>query len=485
MRQTPSDAPLDSRTISGNILSLSGCVLVSRGVAFAGTVYLARVLGADAFGIVGFATALLSYAEVVVSAGFDSIGTREVARRPHEASGIARSVIPIRLALAAVALAMICGMVMWLNMPFHVKLVTALMGLSLLPLALDTGWVYQGLAQPRRLGVAMIASQILYVTLLFLAVKSPVQVAIVPVAQFVGGMVAALWLAAPLWRSGPGRFDLSEGLTILRSCGFLTVARLLRALIFNFDVVLIGWILGEREAGLYAAPYRICLLLLALGTTIQVSYLPALTRAWSQDIAQVSNVLRRSMEYFAAVAAPMVIGGMILAAPLLRTVFGPEYVEGAGPFALLLLSIGLIYTHSGLRNLLIVGDHMKTDLGIVGAAATLNVASNLVVIPRYGLLGAASVTAASEALILLLGLVATGKLGIRPTLSPVVRPLMAAGVMGAVLLALGDRPLPLLLGTGAVAYVGVLSALRGVPSDAQPYVDALARWIRRLVGAKK
>src|SRR5262245_59082135 len=120
MRQTPNDAPLDSRTISGNILSLSGFTLVSRGVAFAGTVYLARVLGADAFGIIGFATALLSYAEVVVSAGFDSIGTREVARRPHAASGIAWSVIPIRLALAAIALAMICGVVMWLNMPFNV-----------------------------------------------------------------------------------------------------------------------------------------------------------------------------------------------------------------------------------------------------------------------------------------------------------------------------------------------------------------------------
>jgi O-antigen/teichoic acid export membrane protein len=485
MRQTTNDAPLDSKTVSGNILSLSGCVLVSRGVAFAGTVYLARVLGADAFGIIGFATALLSYAEVTVSAGFDSIGARAVARRPHEASGIAWSVIPIRLALAFVALVIICGGAMWLDMPRGVKLVTALMGLSLFSLAFDTAWVYQGLARSGRPGAAMIASQVLYVSLLFLAVKSSAQVAIVPAAQFLSGMVAALWLAAPLWRSGQFRFDLSEGWAILRSSGFLTVTRLLRALIFSFDVVLIGWMLGERQAGLYAAPYRICLFLLALATTIQVSYLPALTRAWSQGIAQVAGVLRRSMEYFAAVAAPMVIGGIITASPLLKAVFGPDYVEGARPFTLLLLSIGLIFIHSALRNVLIVGDHMKTDLGIVGAAAALNVAFNLVVIPRYGLLGAASVTAASEALILLLGLVATGKLGMRQNLSPVVRPLMAAGIMGAVLLSLGDRPLPLLLSTGAVVYAGVLAAVRGIPQDAQPYVDALACRIRRLLRAKK
>jgi hypothetical protein len=167
---------------------------------------------------------------------------------------------------------------------------------------------------------------------------------------------------------------------------------------------------------------------------------------------------------------------------LSKTVFGPDYIEGGGPFSLLLSNIGLIFIHSALRNLLIVAEHMKTDMRIVGVAAGLNVASNLVVIPRYGLLGRL--------------------LHRRVRLKPCVWPhsdwqpwhatesfdggatAYGRGIMGADLLALGNRPLAVLLCLGAVVYAGVLAAVRGIPQDAQPYLNALACWIRKFLCGK-
>lgn len=484
MNDFTDEEPLNSATVSKNILSMSGGVLASRMVAFSATIYLARVLGVDGFGIIGFATALFGFGELVVTAGFNTIGARAVARRRQDAAAIAWSVILVRLILALIAMGFLGVMALMLDKPPVVKLVIALTALSLFPLALDTSWVYEGLERCGRSSLALIASQILYVVVVFMIVRGPGQVYVVPLATFLGGTGAALMLGVPLFRSFRFNFDLSEGWAIFKNSGFLTVSRMMRSLIFSFDVILIGLMLGERETGLYTAPYRICYLLLAFGGAIQVSYLPAMTRAWSLGLSHVTDVARRSIEFSAAVAAPLVVGGMIIAVPLLNGIFGPGYEEGATAFKLLLLSIGLVMIHSALRNVLIVGEHAKTDMWIVGIATVFNVVLNFLVIPQYRLPGAAAVTVLSETIVLLLGFAATRRLGVRANLWPLVRPLLAAGVMGVVLLKLGDRPLPLLLGAGAVVYAGVLLTVRGIPQDAQPQLQAIASFFRGLAGKK-
>jgi O-antigen/teichoic acid export membrane protein len=467
----------DSEKIVGNILALGSGEIVARAIAFIGTAYLARELGAAGFGIIGFAMALCGYLSLTVYAGFDQFGAREVARRPHEASAIATSVILVRLALAFVALAAI-GIVAWfLDKPSTVKLVVVLTGLSFFSLALDTSWVYKGLEWNNRVGLALVLGQVLYVGAVLLVVRGPGDVMLVPLAQFLGEMAAALLLAVSIFRLGEIKLDLREGLHILRNSGFLTLTRLLRTLIYTFDVVLLGFLLGEREVGLYTAPYRFCFLLLAIAAAIHISYLPAL----AQGRRQVGRIAERSLEFSSAVAAPMIVGGMILAGPLLNTLFGPEYVAGASAFRLLILSIGFIFIYGVIHNVLLVCDRMRIETWIMGSAAAFNVGLNFILIPRYGLVGAAFATVLAEGLVVCLGLITIHKIGVRMSFSLVLRPLLAAGVMGTVLLALGHgRGLVLYLGAGFIIYVFALSAFRGIPQDARPHLRKLSLFASKL-----
>ena len=352
----------DSKKVVGNIVSLGSSEIVARAVAFVGAAYLARELGPAGFGIIGFAMALCVYLSLAVSAGFNDLGAREVARRPNKASVIAFSAILARLALASVAMVAI-GIVAWfLDKPPTVKLVLVLTGLSFFSLALDTSWVYKGLEQNRRVGLALILGQILYVGTILLVVKGPEDIMLVPLAQFFGEVSAGLLLAVSILRLGEIKLELREGLSILRSSGFLVLSRLLRTIIFTFDVVLLGFLLGEKEVGLYTAPYRICFLLLTIIDVTYVSYLPAVTRALLHSIKRVEYITKRSVGVSAAIAAPMVIGGIVLAGPLLQAVFGPDYLEGAWAFRLLMLSIGFISIHRAIHNILIVSDRLKVEM---------------------------------------------------------------------------------------------------------------------------
>jgi O-antigen/teichoic acid export membrane protein len=470
------DAPLNSGgtapsiasgdKILSNVLSLSGGDVLSRVIAFAGTAYLTRKLGPAGFGVIGFALALRSYFALVTTGGSDSMAAREVARRPSDAPAIAASVILVRLVFALLAMGAM-AMIAWLiDKPLVTKLVIVLSGLSFLTLAVDTSWAYKGLERNRPVAVSMILGQTLFVVLVLLFVRGPGDVVYVPVAQFTGEVVAASVLTMVLLRVGTVKWHFSEGLRILRSSGNLLASQILRTLIFNFDVLLLGLLLGEKPVGLYVAPYRFCFLLLAIAAAIQASYLPAFTRAAAVGPVALGQITKRAIAFSAAVSAPLVVGGMIVARPLLWTLFGPDYVDGTGAFRLLILSIGLIFLHGHLHSIFIVRDQTFRQMLIITAGTALNIALNFLLIPAWGITGAAASTVTAEGLILLLLLLVICRTGVRFSADGVCRPVVAAAMMGAVLLGLRiGGNLALSMAVGSAVYVAALVLLRGIPED--------------------
>src|SRR5213592_816468 len=432
------DAPVNSSgpasvasadKILRSVISLSGGDILSRLIAFAGVAYLTRKLGPAGFGIVG-------------------------------------SVILVRLVFALVAIATMAIIAWLIDKSLATKLVIVLSGLSFLSLAVDTSWAYKGLERNRPVAVSMILGQTLFVVLVLLFVRGPGDVVYVPVAQFTGEVVAASVLTMLLLRVGPVEWHFSEGLRILRSSGNLLASQILRTLIFNFDVLLLGFLLGEKPVGLYVAPYRFCFLLLAIAVAIQTSYLPAFTRAAAVGPAALGEITKRAMAFSAAVGAPLVVGVMVVAKPLLWTLFGPDYVDGTTAFRLLILSIGLIFLHGHLQNIFLVRDQTFKQMLIIAGGTALNIVLNFLLIPAWGIAGAAASTVAAEGLILVLAWLAVRAIGVCFRFSATLRPVLAAAVMGATLLALRTAEnLALSVIVGAAVYAAALVLLRGIPED--------------------
>src|SRR5207247_7643504 len=182
----------------------------------------------------------------------------------------------------------------------------------------------------RRSAVVGMIRKTLFFVLLLHCVLGPGDVVYVPVAQFAVEVVAASVLTMLLLLVGPVQWHFSEGLRILRSSGNLLASQILRTLIFNFDVLLLGLLLGEKPVGLYVAPYRFCFLLLAIAAAIQASYLPAFTRAAAVGPAALGEITKRAMAFSAAVGAPLVVGGMVVARPLLRALFVSDSAQLCG-----------------------------------------------------------------------------------------------------------------------------------------------------------
>lgn len=465
------NTPSVPANVLGNFLALGSGEIAARLVAFFATTYLARTLGPDGFGVIGFALALTAYCGLAIRAGFDEIGARDVARSPTRAAEIALGATVVRLVIATLAMGAIALVTVVLPKPPLVRLIVVLTGLSFFSLALDTAWVYKGLGRTTAVGLALVAGQVGYLALVVATVQRPEDLAWVPLAQVGGELITAGLLLIPLIRRKV-RPDVREGIAILRRSGYVLLTRLLRTTIYTFDLLLIALWMGEQELGLYAAAYRFCNLLLAVAAAMQMAFLPAFARI--SDRSEYRLLAARSLRLSAVIAVPVVVGGSLIAAPLLALVFGASYTAGAAPFRLLLVSIGFIFLYGTIHNLLLALGRLRDGTRILAVAATVNIGLNLLLIPRYGLVGAATATVIAEGLVILLGYWILARSGLRLPVSPVVPSLLAAGTMALVLqLTVAQDNVVVAVVLGAAVYAILLWAMRGIPPEIR---EVLRRW---------
>jgi O-antigen/teichoic acid export membrane protein len=464
---TPPDIPI------GNFLSLVAGEVGARSIAFFAAAVLARRLGAEAFGILGLATALTSYLILAVSTGLQDLAAREVARHPREAARIAAGVIRVRLCLGLAGCALLVAVAALLPKPAIVRAAVAVSALSLLPLALDTSWVYKALGRTRRVGAGLVLSQAVFVTGVLLLIRGPSDLLRVPVLQALGELTAALVLVPVVrgaWRSG----SLRDGAATLRGAGTVTVNRLLRTIIVTSDVVLLSFLADDRQVGLYSAAYRICFLLTAIAVAAHVVFLPSLAR-FQANTAAAAVVLGRSVWLSWAVALPFVLGGVLISPDLLSLLFGSEYRAGGNALRLLLAAIGLLFLHGTMHNVFLVRNQLRLEMIILGSAAAVNLGLNFVFIPLYGVSGAALSTLIAEGMILVAEACVVVRWGIRPPLRPLCRPLIAAICMGAIMVLLPNTvPVEARIAIGGLSYVTALALTGGLPQEATRHFGSRA-----------
>jgi O-antigen/teichoic acid export membrane protein len=115
----------------------------------------------------------------------------------------------------------------------------------------------------------------------------------------------------------------------------------------------------------------------------------------------------------------------------------------------------------------------------IAAAAGLNVVLNLLLVKRYGMVGAAWSTVLAELTILISGTWLARGAGVRWRWMPIARPVVAACVMAAAVWFVRNRwPLVTSVGLGAVVYILVLLVL-GVPREVR---DVLRGRLKEVAG---
>jgi O-antigen/teichoic acid export membrane protein len=438
---------------------------VARIIAFAATIYIARVLGAEGYGVVGFATAVLLYLTRIADAGAElGLGVREIAARPELADRLASSMIGFRLLLSLGLTALTASLALAF-LPSPDNRVLAAYALTLLAVGFSTRWVHLGLERSGRVALARVLGEGAMLVIVLAVVHSPGDLVRVPLAQLAGDLLAGaillVWLRRLGHRIWPA-LDWKLIRPILRRALPLVASALLGLMIYNADFIFLRVMRGPAEVGYYAAAYTLISFLINLGIAYSLSLLPTLTRLATEPENQRALYHTASAHVFAA-ALPVAIGGFLLAPGIIALFFGADYAPGVMALQILVWSIPLSLVRDVPIIALMASGREDWVLRTSGAAAASNLVLNALLIPRYGVAGAALATVVTEGARLVLALRLSAPLGFgRTSVARYWRSALAGLAMAGAILVIPGRSLPIAVPIGVLVYLGALISLGGV-----------------------
>lgn len=359
---------------------------------FITTPYISRVLGADGVGVYSFTYSIVTYFILVAGLGTTKYGQREVSY--HQGDIEERSIAFWNteiIRISTTLLMLICYLV-FAYFQKENRVIYFIHSFYLLNVLLDITWFFQGMEEFGKIVGRNIIFRILTVIAIFLFVRDSDDVAIYTLC--LSGLTALASFS--LWPFLKGRIKKPDWkkLTIIRALK-TTLTFFIPTIAIQvytyLDKTMIGVITGSSfQNGYYEQAHKIVAMALTVITSIGTVMIPRMGHLYASGrFEEIKNYLAKSFRFVWMLSIPMCLGIIAVSENFVPWFFGNGY-DAVVPilkiFSLLVIVLGL-NNIMGLQYLIPTGKQNTYTFCVI-AGALVNLLCNLLLIPRYGAIGA-------------------------------------------------------------------------------------------------
>jgi O-antigen/teichoic acid export membrane protein len=167
------------------------------------------------------------------------------------------------------------------------------------------------------------------------------------------------------------------------------IASITQVILKRADIVLVAALIGAKEAAIYTAATRFLVLGLLGVQALQQSLAPNLSALFTRRrVDQVRDVFRATTAWTVLMAWPVYLVCVALA-PTLLGLFGTAYPEGEAVVVILCLTMLVATACGSVDTVLLMAGRSGLSLANATVTVSVNIALNLLLIPRVGIVGAA------------------------------------------------------------------------------------------------
>lgn len=423
--------------------------LVSAGLTGVLTIFLARRLGPAEYGVLAVAVGLGAVLVLPADAGLSSSVARFLAEHVEDRSAVA-TLLADALRLKLIVASIVCVVLFVLagsiaaaygiaGLAWPIRAIAiAVFGQTLFMLYAGSFVALGRLSLQLRMMVGESTIEFGASVVFVLLGAGATGAAFGRAAGYLLGATIGLLLAVRLLgrRSLPSRLRTGHGFArrIARYARALVIVDSAFTLFEQLDVLLIGGYLGASAAGLFQAPLRLATFLHYGGLAGGSAVAPRLARTASR--APDTSAFLHTMRWLFLLQAAMMAPVILWSAPILHLLLGSSYGESAEVLQLLAPYIFL----SGIAPLVSLGVNYLGEaslrIPIAVAAIVANLIIDVLLIPRIGVIAGAIGSDVGYAIYVPAHLwICRDRLGLRlrPLAGVLIRSLLAAAAMGAVL----------------------------------------------------
>jgi O-antigen/teichoic acid export membrane protein len=384
-----------------NTLWLFSDRLIRMGVGLVVGVWVARYLGPQGYGLLSFAGSYVMLFSALALFGLESLVVRElVTDGDHRATILGTSFL-IRLACGALAYLLSVVTIMALRpADSQALLLVALLGSSLLFQATEVIdlW-FQSQVASRYAVTVRVAAFLLSSAAKLACVLAGASLTAVAVASAIEALLVAAGLVLVYLlkaeRLSSWRWDAARFRSLIHSAVPMVLSGVVLMIYLRIDQVMLGALASEEEVGFYAAAVRISEVWYFVPAAIVSSLFPRIVELRALDQVQFEQQLQRLYNLLAFLGYAVALPVTLLAPWLVQLLFGSAY-QSSAPLLAVLIWGGLFANLTVARNAHFIAlDWGRAQLWTASAGAIANVLLNLLLIPRYGAMGAAVATCLS------------------------------------------------------------------------------------------
>ncbi|THD45000.1 MAG: exopolysaccharide biosynthesis protein [Bradyrhizobium sp.] len=383
--------------------------IASAGVTACSQLLIARLVGADTYGVYTYVIAWMTILAYFSALGFDIALLRFLpAYQTKAAWSLARGVIQYaeRRALAVGFLLILAGasiILIWSRQFTPELRNTFLIGFILVP-AWALLWIRCSIV--RAFGGVVLALApdkivrdgllLVLVVLVSLGLGWHIDAPLIMMATLVGSTVALGLASVAMRRLSPGLVTHSPPeytAAIWRHTAVpLMIIAAAEALLNRTGVVLLGWFGETKEAGIYSLVFNISFLVVLPRTAINTLFAPTISSLFTQnDRATLQALLTKSASWTLCAAGCIAITIAVLAEPIL-TWFGKDFADGVPALRILLVGQVIAASYGSQLHVMTMTEHERGAAALLILSAAVNVVASIVFIRILGLTGAAIAT---------------------------------------------------------------------------------------------
>ena len=367
------------------------------------TPYLSRVLGAEGIGIYSYTYSIVTYFILFGSLGVALYGQREIAYAQENVEQ--RKKVFIEIVIFRFVTIFLASIVYYF---FFIKgetyqLYYKILFLEILAAAFDISWFFQGMEEFKRTVTRNVLVRISSVTLVFIIVKNPQDLAkftlIYSLADLVGNL--SLWLYLPKYLKGIKVNNINI-LKHIPQIVLLFVPQIANQIYKILDTTMIGNLVENKaEVGFYEQGQKVIRLLLTIVTSLGVVMIPRMASTFaSGDKKKINEYMKNSFNFVFFLAFPIMFGIDSIANDFVPIFFGIGYDK----VVILIRIISPIVILMGVANVigtqyLLPTKRQKEYTNSVTIGVIVNFILNYILISLYQSIGASIATVLSQLIV--------------------------------------------------------------------------------------
>jgi PST family polysaccharide transporter len=359
----------------------------------------ARMLGASGLGTFSYVIALGGFLTFFEEAGVALFVTREFSKDAPDARNVFGTAIILKLLLLASAIALFLGAGPIINSIPDSSVLFPVIALLLVFDSLREFFFSITRAQQNmrvESKIKIITNVLIFVLGIACIMIDPTPLSLA-IAYAIGSAIGCCIIFIHVGEHIPNlirSFSKKIFKAIFSAAWPFTILAVSNVVIFNTDMLFLGHYANVSDVGLYSAASRLVQMFYIIPSLFAAVTFPVFVRK-NQEEHSFASALRKSLLSMALVMIPLVGVLAIGSHPIMRILFGSEYVPGAAILTVLAFTYIPVFIGSVLNNAIFAKDIQKKFVlaNIVGVL--LNVVLNSMLVPHFFGIGAAIATVVS------------------------------------------------------------------------------------------